>query len=399
MKIGINASFLRKPGTGIGQVTENFLRVISQPSFFGGPGKSWQFLAGLQEAQYFLYTEEPVRKSFPGHFMARSFLPKWWKRDDVIRKWLWERQVAREAAEDGCDIFVSLYQSATEFGKWRVTNGELQKIEHVMVVHDIIPRFFPEYLRTWTRRLHFRAVERGIARADRLVALSEYTKETIVSQLGIALEKIVVAPIGLSPTFDMVCTDDRMIAVLKRYDLERGYIYHGGGLEIRKNAEGVLRAYATLRRENQEKMEIPKLVISGKIYAKSNPLATDVVGLVAELGLQECVRLLGFVPEEDLPALYRGALFFVYPSSYEGFGLPPLEAMSQGTPVIVSNTSSLPEVCGDAAVYVDLGHEGSLERGMRLLLIDMSRRSDLSARGMVQVKKFSWVPFVKAILQ
>jgi glycosyltransferase involved in cell wall biosynthesis len=323
-------------------VTENFLRIISRPSFFGGPGKSWQFLAGLQEAQYFLYTEEPVPESFPEHFVLRSFLPKWWKRDDVIRKWLWERQVAREAAEDGCDIFVSLYQASTGFDK-------LQKIEHVMVVHDIIPRFFPEYLRTWTRRLYFRAVERGIAGADRLVAISEYTKETIVSRLGIAPEKIVMAPIGLSPTFDTVCTDERLASVLKRYDLERGYIYHGGGLEMRKNAEGVLRAYATLCGENQEKKEIPKLVISGKIHAKSNPLATDVVGLVEELGLRKRVRLLGFVPEEDLPALYRGALFFVYPSSHEGFGLPPLEAMSQGTPCIVSDTSSLPEVCGDAA--------------------------------------------------
>jgi hypothetical protein len=94
MKIGIDASFLRKPGTGIGQVTKNFLQALMKPSFFGGPGKSWQFLAGLQEAEFILYAEEPIGMPLLDRFTVRIFLPKWWKRDDVIRKLLWEKQVA-----------------------------------------------------------------------------------------------------------------------------------------------------------------------------------------------------------------------------------------------------------------------------------------------------------------
>lgn len=398
MKIGIDVSFLRKPGTGIGQVTQSFLQALTKPSFFGGPGKSWQFLAGLQEAEFVLYAEEPIGMTLPERFRVRSFLPKWWKRDDVIRKFLWEKQVAEEAMEDRCDIFISLSQSATAFPSSH-RSSPTSYFLHVMVVHDIIPKLFPEYLRKISQKIHWRAVERGIRNADRIVAISASTKHDIVTKLGIVEERITVAHIGFSSVFGSVCTEDRLQSVLEKYHLERGYIYHGGGLEVRKNTEGVLRAYKQLTANNEQSAEIPKLVISGKVHAKSNPLATDVEGLVSELGLTEQVKLLGFVPDEELPALYRGALFFVYPSRYEGFGLPPLEAMSQGTPVIVSNTSSLPEVCGDAVVYVDVNRPDELAKQMQFLITDATKRTELGVRGFAQAKKFSWEPFLKAVLQ
>ncbi len=395
MKIGIDVSFLRKPGTGIGQVTESFLRILTQYVLSAGPGKSWQFLAGLHEAEFILYAEEPIERKFPDRFTMRSFLPKWWKRDDVIRKWLWEKQVATEAMNDHCDVFISLSQSATNFHGTGSMEQGAKDFFHVMVVHDIIPKLFPEYIRKISQKIHWRAIEQGIRNADHIVAISSSTKHDLMTQLGIAEEKILVAHIGLSPAFESVCTEDRVDSVLEKYHLERGYIYHGGGLEVRKNTEGVLRAYAKLCSEYQ----IPKLVISGKIHTKSNPLATDVEGLIEELGLGERVRLLGFVPDEDLPALYRGAIFFVYPSLYEGFGLPPLEAMSQGTPVIVSNTSSLPEVCGDAAAYVDPNDSDGIEKQMQILLHDAPRQTELGMKGFARVKQFSWEQFMKAVLQ
>lgn len=408
MKIGIDVSFLRKPGTGIGQVTGNFLHVLLQCVASGGPGKSWQFLAGLHEAEFVLYTEVPIDRSFPDRFTVRSFLPRWWKRDDVIRKLLWERQVACEAMKDSCDVFISLSQSATEFPPSARQHTQFGSFQHVMVVHDLIPKIFPEYVRKVSQKLHWKAIERGIRKADRLVAISTSTKDDLVQRLGIAEVKITLAHIGLSPRFDTVCPDEQVEKVLAKYGLSRGYIYHGGGLEVRKNTEGVLRAYDLLCKNFQSSIsnlqentdeKISKLIISGRIHAKGNSLATDIAGLVSELGLQGRVKLLGFVPDEDLPALYRGAGMFVFPSLYEGFGLPPIEAMSQETPVIVSRTSSLPEICGDAARFVDAQDTSGLASEMRLLLSDASMRTELAAKGSARAKQYTWEKFMKAVLQ
>ena len=388
MKIGIDASFLRKPGTGIGQVTFNFLEKLKEHE-------------GMRNTKYILYTEEPLGFILPENFEVRSFLPHWWRRDDVVRKLLWEKQVAKEASKDGCDFFLSLYQSATFF------RGR-KALRHLMVVHDIIPKLFPEYLKKVSQKIHWRAIENGIRNAGHIIAISESTKKDLVRELGIDEEKISVAHPGLSPIFNHIADDAEVERVMKKYHLDRGYIYHGGGLEVRKNGETLLRAYDLLCKNFQFPIsnfqknthtEIPMLVISGKVHAKSNPLATDVEALVSELGLGERVKLLGFVPDEDLPALYRGAVLFAYPSLYEGFGLPPLEAMSQGTPVIVSDISSLPEICGDAALYVDPSNATLLADKMALFLGDANLRKNLSEKGIAQSKRFSWDNFVKAVMQ
>ncbi len=392
MKIGIDASFLRKPGTGIGQVTASFLHHLSDPAISCGAAKSWQFFGGLQEAEFILYTEEPTEVSLPDRFRVRTFLPKYWKRDDVIRRALWERQLAIEARRDGCDMFVSLYQSGTRF---RADS----KVWHIMVVHDIIPRFFPEYLDKWTRRWHWRLVERGIASASHLVAVSEYTKQDIMRELHIGESKITVAYPGISAVFDSVCSDEYRDQVLRKYQVDPGYIYHGGGFEARKNARMVLDAYAMLKATRSRRgIDTPKLLLSGKIHSKKNPLATDIEGLIRKYDLARDVVLTGFVPEEALPALYRGALMFVYPSLYEGFGLPPIESMSQGVPVIASRSSSLPEVCGDAALFVDPLHSGEMTEAMGRLLDDAVLRDELARKGMEHVKQFSWNIFVRRVL-
>lgn len=400
MKIGIDASFLRKPGTGIGQVTSHFLQALIRCSVSGGLGKSWQFLSGLHEAEIILYTEEGTTMEFPAQFRVKPFLPKRWKRDDVLRKLLWEKQVAQEAMRDHCDVFISLYQSATVFPLSAIHQTQYGDFHHTMVVHDIIPKLFPEYLGKISRRIHWEAIERGIRKAHHLVAISESTKQDVMKYLSIPEEKITVAYPGLSSVFDEVCSDEKLEAILRQYDLQKGYLYHGGGFEIRKNGEGLLRAYRELRIYHEEKgLETPMLVMSGRVFEKSNPLATDVEGLVATLGLSEWVRILGFVPEEDLPALYRGAAVFVYPSLYEGLGLPPIEAMSQGTPVIVSKESSLPEACGDAASYVDPRSTTELVEKIAELLSDEHLREDLRRKGFEQVRKFSWNVFVRRVME
>jgi glycosyltransferase involved in cell wall biosynthesis len=365
----------------------------------GGLRRSWQFLSGLHEAEIILYTEEETNMKFPEQFRVKHFLPTWWKRDDIVRKLLWERQVVHEAMKDRCDVFISLYQSATVFPPSRMHQTQYGDFHHTMVVHDIIPKLFPEYLKKITQKIHWKAIERGIRNAGHIITISESTKKDLMGSLDIPEEKITVTYPGLSAVFDTICSDERLEVVLKKYDLERGYVYHGGGFEVRKNAEKLLRAYKQLTINSQQGITLPLLVISGKIHAKGNPLATDVEGLVSELGLKDRVRVLGFIPEEDLLALYRGAAVFVYPSLYEGLGLPPIEAMSQGTPCIVSNTSSLPEACGDAALYVDPTDTAELAEKMSLLLSDLNLHEELRQKGFEQVKKFSWRVFVRRVME
>ncbi|MFZ2187751.1 MAG: glycosyltransferase family 1 protein [Candidatus Moraniibacteriota bacterium] len=385
MKIGINASFLRKPGTGIGQVTYNVLRTLVSPS------------QGAAIHEFFLYCEEQPKLDFvlPKNFHIRVFLP-WWKRDDLIRKMLWEKQVVKEALQDGCAVFLSLYQSSTVMPK---------NIRHTMFVHDLVPRLFPQYRSNMRQTIHWKRIEKGIRAADHIIAISNNTQNDLVRELNIAREKILVVYLDANPQFHETVSRERMADVLKKYDLAAGYIYHGGGLEIRKNTETLLRAYAALRAKNQKagimnqaNAAIPPLVISGKIFDETNKLATDVEGLIRELRLQDSVRLLGFVPDADLPALYAGALFFVYPSLYEGFGLPVLEALRMRVPVLSSNSSSLPEVGGTAALYTDPKNVSEMTRQMEHLFSDASLRQTLVSQSSPQATRFSWAQCVQKTL-
>lgn len=339
--------------------------------------------------EFVLYTQEPTDIALPENFEVKSFLPRWWRRDDVPRQLLWERELASRARRDGCDVFLSLYQSATVFNS---------SIRHVMVVHDIIPKLFPEYLGSLSRRWHWRGIERGIRKADHIIAVSQSTEEDIEKHLGVVPERISIAHPGLSPIFATPASDEQVSETLARYGLERGYIYHGGGLEIRKNTQAVLEAYALLRGDPTV-AHMPPIVISGQIHPKANPLATDVVGLIESLSLGHAVYLLGRVPEADLPALYRGASLFIYPSLYEGFGLPPVEAFSQSTPVIASRASSLPEVCGDAALLVDPGELDDIAAALRRLLNDAELRAELGERGYQRSQDFSYARFVETIIK
>lgn len=379
MRVGINATFLRKPHTGIGQVTLHFLRSIPESS----------------RVEYILYSEEdiPDELGIPRHFLRKAFLPPW-RRDDLIRKLWWERFLLPEAVrQDHCDVFVSLYQSASILPK---------SVRHIMVVHDIIPRLFPEYLNNWRKRFDWRSVERGIRHADRICAISSRTEKDLVQYLSLAPSSITVNRPDVDPIFKRRVTDERSAEVMQTYHLSPGYLYHGGGLEVRKNAEGVLRAYRKLLdREKSDHLSpaIPPLVISGKLLPQLAPLVTDVSKLIKELDLTPFVRLLDFVPQKDLPALYANARMFLFPSHYEGFGLPVLEAMSLGVPVITSKSSSLPEVGGDAVLYCRPDDTDDIAGTIRNVLARRDLREMLGKRGKERAERFSWRSFTEKLLR
>jgi len=387
MKIGINASFARKPDTGIGQVTLNFLRKLSEFKV-----KSEK----LKDIEYILYLEEdlPQDLKLPKNFHKRIFLPLW-KRDDLIRKIRWEKTLLpRKVKKDQCDILLSLYQSAA------ICSG-LTATKHIMVVHDVIPKLFPEYLNNSRKKYYQLLTEKSIICADKIIAISKRTEKDLIQHLGVSPDKITVNYPDVDAIYKEEVSEKMNRKVLRKYKLKPGYVLAGGGLEVRKNIEGVIRAYDFLLHRNKQAFFLedpPKLVISGKLLPQLAPLVTDAEKIIKELNLTQAVKLLDFVPQEFMPALYKNAEMFVYPSKYEGFGLPVLEAMSQGTPVIASKNSSLPEVGGDAILYTDPDFTEDIAMVIKNLLLKENLRETLSQRSKERAKLFSWEIFVEKIL-
>ncbi len=380
MHIGINASFLRKPYTGIGQVTTHVLNEIAKKA---KEDKS------MKNHKFFVYLEEDCDIDLPKNFYKRTFLPRFYKRDDLFRKLLWEKMwLPRKAHHDGCDVLLSLYQSATVI--------KYTDMKHVMVVHDVIPHIFPEYLGNWRKKLYWEQVEKGMYSSNKIIAVSQHTKIDLQKKLNIKEAKIIVDKISVDPIFQKEYKEEDIKKVLQKYNLQEEYIYNGGGLELRKNVEDVIRAYKQLLETNEN---VPQLVISGKLMPELSPMITDVEKLVDELVLRDKVKILGFVPQEDLPALYVGAKLFVFPSKYEGFGMPVLEAMNMGTPVLTARNSSLEEVGGDVVEYVESEEVEELARKLRQLLQDEKRLSQMSTKGRERAKEFSWKKFVDTICE
>jgi glycosyltransferase involved in cell wall biosynthesis len=179
-------------------------------------------------------------------------------------------------------------------------------------------------------------------------------------------------------------SSEEVDAVRQKYGLAERYTLYLGGLDKRKNVPALLRAFAALGDVDWQ------LAISGRLRRDNPSLFPDLPALAVELGIERRVRFLGFAPDEDKPALMRGATLFAFPSLYEGFGMDPLEALACGTPVVCSNRSSLPELMGDAALLVDPDDSAALAAAIRRVLIDAELRVDLAARGPAQAGKFTW---------
>lgn len=392
MRIGINASFARKPLTGIGQVTLNFLKKLSELKVPASPAGRQN--EKLKTSEVILYLEEDLPKDFklPENWKKRIFLPPY-KRDDLIRKIWWEKfSLPWFVEKDKCDIFLSLYQSATLLPN---------KVKHLMLVHDIIPKLFPEYLNNFRKKTYWKLTEKAIKKADHIIAVSRTTEKDLVNKLGMDPKKITVSYIDADEIFKKDISDEHLDRIMKKYGLKPGYIYNGGGLEVRKNTAGVIHAYKALLEKNKKVRylsEFPDLVISGKLMPELAPLATDAEKLIRELNLSNHVKLIGQVPQEDLPAIYKNSLFFIYPSFYEGFGLPLLQAMAMGTPSIASRKSSLPEVGSDSVLYCKPDDIEDMVMVMKNLLINKPLRERLSERGQERARYFSWEKFVSKIL-
>lgn len=251
----------------------------------------------------------------------------------------------------------------------------------VLSVHDVSYKLFPRYFSPRVRLLLALLVGSSIHRARRVIAISENTRRDIIRFYGVDPERVIVTPLAASPDFRPQSAEEIM-RVRSAYDLPGDYILAVGNKQPRKNLRRLIRAFAALA------PRYPDLTLA--IAGQSGWQGSQVEAEVVRCGLVRRVWFTGYVPDADLPALYGGATVFCYPSLYEGFGLPPLEAMGCGVATVTSNTSSLPEVVGDAALTVDPTSGRELAVALDTLLGDPLKRAEYAKRGLERAAQFSW---------
>jgi glycosyltransferase involved in cell wall biosynthesis len=261
----------------------------------------------------------------------------------------------------------------------------------VVTIHDCIHLMFPQYL---PNRLALRYARVSIAmaarRATRILTVSESSKRDILRFVDTAPEKIDVIYNAYDERFGLEPREEEVIRVRERYQLHDEFVLYAGNVKPHKNLERLIEAFHLLHKRGLNHL---KLVMIGDDISKYAGLRRA----VHAHQLHKYVRFLGYLPEDTLAVLYRLAGVFVFPSLYEGFGLPPLEAMASGTPVVTSNVSSLPEVAGDAAVLVDPLDPSAIADGIFRVLTDEHLRRDLRRKGLVRAGQFSWAASVRRV--
>ncbi|HWT02309.1 MAG TPA: glycosyltransferase family 1 protein [Pyrinomonadaceae bacterium] len=255
----------------------------------------------------------------------------------------------------------------------------------VATIHDLSFEHLPETFKRRSRAQLRLTVRRTARTAAQVLVPSEHTRRDICETYGLAPGRVSVTPLAAPAHFAPVRDEAEVRRVRELYGTGDDYVLTVGSIQPRKNLARLIGAYAGLRRARPQ-AKLPKLVLVGKrawLYGET-------LRSIEESGIGDLTVLTGYVSEKDLPALYTGALCFVYPSYFEGFGLPPLEAMQCGAPVVTGNLTSLPEVIGEAGLLVDPFDEGALAASIARLIDHPDLRARLSAAGLERARQFTW---------
>lgn len=256
----------------------------------------------------------------------------------------------------------------------------------VVTMHDLIPLLFPDNLQTKAAQISYISMIRlAVKRSSRIIAVSEHTKSDLVQHLGVPEEKLTTIYEAAEGNYRVINDTEKIEQALRHYGVKKPYFLWVGNYKPHKNVVRLIEAFSKLQKK--EKLDDLSLVLVGP-RDKRFPEAPK---LISKLGMEDRIRQTGFVLEEDLVCLYSAATAFVLPSLYEGFGLTVLEAMACGTPVICSNSSSLPEVAGEAACFIDPNDSESITIAMKRILDDSMLSEALSKKGLKQAGKFSWM--------
>ena len=360
MKIGVDVSVLVGNITGIGRYTQEVLKRLIE-----------------SEHEWFLYSHSHINfeykeranvnfhivknlRWFPGIISAQTTIPLQANRD-----------------------MVDLFWSPTH----RLPNLLAKRVARVLTIHDLVWKRAAETMQPLNRWLDATLMPQGIRIADRIIAVSEHTALDIQREFPSARHKIRTIPLGISSLTTVALRES-----LASLGLTGKYFLFVGTLEPRKNLERLIAAFSALPESLRDTVSLA--IAGGDGWGGVN-----VASIAERFGVQRNVRVLGYVSEEQLSTLYSHALFLAMPSLYEGFGLPLLEAMARGVPVLTSNCSSMPEVAGDAGVLVDPYDVASIMRGLVEMLENSARRSEFSKLAVLNATRFSWDKTAKETLE
>ncbi len=261
----------------------------------------------------------------------------------------------------------------------------------VVSIHDLCYEHYPEFFRPSERLFLPRLIRAAARRANQILTLSEFSRQDIAQRYQVDTRKIHVVQPGIESHFRPAQDLAILKAVQTRYALPESFILFFGRADPRKGVDVLIQAYQNLLTQNEIK---PQLIIAGR----SGSADKELRALVRVGGLEARVRFIGIVPDQDLPAVISAAELVVYPSIFEGFGLPALEAMACGTPVITTNASSLPEVVGDAGLMFEPGNVDELAAVIKRLLASESARRAAAAAGLARAQNFSWTRSARQVL-
>lgn len=369
MRIAIDALPLMVPKTGIGFYTHHllseFIRIAPENDYYLCDilwGRSFYNLIKIKNFPGMSDTLQHISGfSFPFRIMSR------------IALLLYARTTKGARKIEKMDLFFGPNFRAI-FRK---------SLRTVITIHDMAHEYYPENVDEKLLRYLKQELLRTARFATLIIADSQNTKMDILKFLNVPEDKVKVIYIGIDKTFRPVTDPIILEATRKKYHLPGKFILYLGAIQPRKNIAGLIRAYHLLCQDPNFKY---RLVVAGGIGWKNR----DINQLVFELGLKDRIRFTGYISSSDLPILYNLAEAFIYPSFYEGFGLPVLEAMACGTPVVTSNVSSLPEVGGNAVVSINPRSVDELANEIRRILSDKELRSRCITKGLERAKIFSW---------
>ncbi len=377
MRIVINGMFWREPTVGSGQYLHGLFEGLQQimpehdyvlvlPAF----GKQKEESRKKKEATHgsSSFILHPSSFILPTPFDQRN--------ENLAKLWFEQVGVPRAAQRLQADLLHVPYAAPPLYSSVPV----------VTTIHDIIWWLLPEYRGSRAARAYFRLIPPAARRAAHILADSEHSRHDIIEHFGIAPERVTTVLLAAGSQYQPIDKAEARRMVAERYGIREPFIYYVGGLDARKNVSTLLHAWARLRSSGGP---CATLAVAGRALGGDAQLFPDIDALIAALGIADTVRRID-VPRTDNPLLYSAATAFAFPSRYEGFGLGPLEAMACGTPVVVADASSLPEVVGDASLRVPPDDVASWTAALWRLLADGRLRDDLRQRGLKRAQQFSY---------
>jgi glycosyltransferase involved in cell wall biosynthesis len=364
MRLAINGWFWGQPATGSGQTVRYLVPVLVQQD------PSLEIVLVVPEWATSSQTSEALPERV-------TLLPVPCRPGNLGKLWFEQSTFPRTCNQLGVDLAHVPYFAPPLS----------PTVPGVVTIHDLIPMVLPEYRGSALARLYTSLVASAAAHTHLILTDSEASKRDILAHLNVPDNRVRVVYLAPAPHYRPIDDPEVLEAVRHKYDLPETFVLWLAGFDVRKNAQALLHAYTWVYSALGD--DYP-LVMAGKLPAKDTPFFPDPRRIVAELGVTDALRFPGWVDEADKPALYSAATVFAFPSRYEGFGLPILEAMACGTPVVTSHAASLPELAGAAAFQIDPDAPRQLAASIIALCVQENLHDEMHEKGLVQAARFTW---------